>query len=116
MTDEALIEELARVMCKRVVHDDIEALELDWHLWVEDARAILPIIRRREIEAGEKVKAAVHTEAVNHGVTNTSFAQEDDGWINDMDPSYIRGQGLLEFARKTIRALDVAAIIGDSHD
>ena len=99
MTDEALIEELARVMCKRVVHDDIEALELDWHLWVEDARAILPIIRRREIEAGEKVKAA----AVN---------MVDDlevGWRDRYDTA-------VSDAYTALRALDVAAIIGGEHD
>ena len=55
-------------------------------LWA--ARALLPIIRRRELEAGEKVKEAI-------------FAQTDPR-CDKCDYAYA--------------ALDVAAIIGDSHD
>ena len=56
------------------------------------ARAVLPIIRRRELEAGEKVKEAA-VDAVSEG----------EVWSD------------VPFST-AIRALDVAAIIGDSHE
>ena len=86
---EELIEELALAIGGP--EDD----GMDGHYWELDlasARAILPIIRRRELEAGEKVKAAA-VDAVSEGEvwSDTPFSN-------------------------AVRDLDVAAIIGDSYD
>ena len=62
------------------------------------AKAILPIIRRRELEAGEKVKEAAAARLVSWDPPNSAW------WC------------ALSDGANSIRALDVAAIIGDSHD
>lgn len=73
---------------------------MDGHYWELDlasARALLPIIRRRELEAGEKVKEATLSVHVPFG-----GRESYDGGVEDYE--------------KAIRALDVAVIIGASHD
>lgn len=77
---------------------------MDGHYWELDlasARAILPIIRRRELEAGEKVRDAAAT--VKPSNTPASECETTGQWTR-------------RTLREAIRALDVAAIIGGSND
>ena len=90
---EELIEELALAI-KHGLAWDVEKDVYAAETCIEERRCIaarlLPIIRRRELEAGEKVKDAAEFAFVAPGVWTAPW--------------------------KVIRALDVAAIIGDSHD
>ena len=104
MTDEALIEELARVIGQQI-EGPAEDMDGPWYgkpLWASytnEARAILPIIRRREIKAGEKVKEAAHKAVI--------YAPKKRGNSH--------AAAILD-ADDAVRALDVAAIIGGEHD
>ena len=123
---EELIEELALALVNRDQErfdlpriESVEdfRLESDAAEYIASARALLPIIRRRELEAGEKVKEAA-----------AALPQERaDGWkgvakrgnnsrIKMPKDSIFTAQSENEVAAIRIRALDVAAIIGDSHD
>ena len=98
---EELIEELALALVNRDQErfdlpriESVEdfRLESDAAEYIANARALLPIIRRRELEAGEKVKQEAKEVIITGlGLTHTRLLERT-------------------------RALDVAAIIGDSHD
>lgn len=101
---EELIEELARTMadalCAGSPWDDDKPA--DYHAeGMVAARAILPIIRRRELEAGEKVRDAAAT--VKPSNTPASECETTGQWTR-------------RTLREAIRALDVATILGESHD
>lgn len=121
-SDSALIEELARALAKteRLNWDEVCPLENNdnaecdsstciaahdedhdpaWarKVMLVKAQAILPIIRRLQLEAGEKVKEATLSVHVPFG-----GRESYDGGVEDYE--------------KAIRALDVAVIIGASHD
>lgn len=106
---------------------------MDGHYWELDlasARAILPIIRRRELEAGEKVReaAAALMEGKGGVIPLASYYASFVSGNNMPHPSGDNRNRIKHehqrraFDRTTedvvrvLRALDVAAIIGDSHD
>ena len=102
---EELIEELALEL-RRAINWFIEADVLAADITDEERRdviisAILPIIRRRELEAGQRVRDAAAT--VKPSNTPASECETTGQWTR-------------RTLREAIRALDVAAIIGDSHD
>lgn len=123
---EELIEELARALAKteRLNWDEVCPLENNdnaecdsstciaahdedhdpaWarKVMLVKAQAILPIIRRLQLEAGEKVRDAAATVKP----TNTPASECET-----------TGQWIRRTLREAIRALDVAAILGESHD
>ena len=75
--DKALVEELARAM---IAARSAEPSDQDqWHLWADDARAILPIVHRREASARAGV-LHIGTMKVWRGQTpGTIFIQQGDG-------------------------------------
>lgn len=97
MTDEALIEELALVLVKRDQErfdlpriETIEdfRFESDAAEYIANARAILPIIQRERLAAGEAVKCEAKEVIITGlGLTNTRMLEK-------------------------IRALNVEAIVG----
>lgn len=94
---EELIEELARVL------DAYDPNRIDRELCLRQARALLPIIHRLQLEAGEKVREAAARENLMICLTNGEELTDE-------------AMEMLNFAADRIRALDVAAIIGDSYD
>ena len=107
---EELIEELALALVNRDQErfdlpriESVEdfRLESDAAEYIANARAILPIIRRLQLEAGEKVRDAAATVKP----TNTPASECET-----------TGQWTRRTLREAIRALDVAAIIGDTRD
>lgn len=89
MTHEELIEELARLLDHPSLYMGGASEQSK-----RKARAILPIILRRELEAGKKVRNAMFNAEIKLSASKVIW----------------------DAGNEAIRALDVAAIIGDSHD
>jgi hypothetical protein len=87
MTDEALIEELARVL------DAFNPDQVDHELCLRQARAILPIIQRERVSAGEAVKEAAAKEADVNAHEECEVAEQIAKWIRDLNVEAIVGGG-----------------------
>lgn len=95
MTDEALIEQIARAICDADqwcgVYDRLEDDEQS--VYQRDARAILPIIQRERIAAGEAVKEAAAKEADVNAHEECEVAEQIAKWIRDLNVEAIVGGG-----------------------
>lgn len=82
MTDEALIDELARTVynaCHQHCFDGVDAHPEDayWQSFRTEARAILPIIQRERLAAGEAVKREAKEVIITGlGLTNTRMLEK----------------------------------------
>lgn len=98
MTDEELIEQVARAICDADqwcgLYDRLEDDERS--VYQRDARAILPIIKAERIRGGEMVKEAAAT------VSPTKTAADECETV---------GQWTRRTLREAIRALSVPAIV-----